>query len=230
MKNELNPWEVGLAEQLKGKEFSFDPQAFADFENLLQAESLGHEPGEGGPAPDGAGEAMSAAGGGSMISLSTLLIVVGISCFGGWLLWPTEHNVDLALPATETPATAPALTAPASTLSAPASTPTSEQTITTIKAFSVKQEDRKVALESPSAELAADEQEVTILTTIAEEVNAENRPPQQTAVMTIIGAHPIMPVQSMQSINFPVPEVQKLTPKAQKRDRKALFPDVIDKH
>ena len=97
MKNELHPWEVGIAEQIKGKEFSFDPQAFADFEQLLEAEALGQLPGE--QAPKATGETMSS--GGLTISLPTILLVIGLACLAGWWLWPTVDNeAATALPST----------------------------------------------------------------------------------------------------------------------------------
>ena len=41
MKPSLEPWEVGLADQVKRHEFDYQPEAYAQFEQLLAAEAVG---------------------------------------------------------------------------------------------------------------------------------------------------------------------------------------------
>jgi len=197
MKNELDLWEVGLAEQMKGKEFSFDPQAFADFENLLQAESLGQQTGEQAP-PDVGG--MQTAGETSTgFTLPVIFVFLCLACFAGWWFWPQPEASagsvpTISAPQTELPASEPG----PSTFSAPAAAPTSSA----ITEANVSAPPREAAIYSRST------YRVTYLPAL----------------------QPITSVTSLETKSIPLPEVQKPTPPSPKRDRKTLFPDILNKN
>jgi hypothetical protein len=224
MKNELTPWEVGLAEQVKGKEFSFDPQAFADFENLLEAETLGQEPGH--QAPKAAGEMMSA--GGIAVSLPMILLAIGLACLAGWWFLPGEAEV-LVEPAvtTSVPTTLPA---PATNI-APAAPPTP-----TVRTESNELSDVRGQISNSPDLTSSNTSSSTVL--VAEEEGSirtdekENTPylPRVQIAASRVATLPIAPVVPLRAATISLPTVQKPTPINPKRDRKALFPDVIKKN
>lgn len=221
MKNELTPWEVGLAEQVKGKEFSFDPQAFADFENLLEAETLGKEPGH--QAPDAAGEIMSA--GGTTVSLPMVLLAIGLACVAGWWLLPGEAEV-LVEPAVTT--TVPgALPAPATNI-APAAPPRPAVRTESNELGDV----REIFSSSPAVTSSSSSSEVLEEVSGLTEAMQETVPrsPRMVRATNRLMTLPIEAVASLRVATIPLPTVQKPTPGSLKRDRKALFPDVIKKN
>jgi len=228
MKNELHPWEVGLAEQVKGKEFSFDPQAFADFENLLEAETLGQETGQQAP-PDP--EAGMAAGGITNFPPIALLLV-GLICFSGWWFWP--RAATFSGPAQEVTAPATALSASSSapsTFTAPAaahepSIPKSSPTSPSSTEF--KNYPPSV---TTSATPPVREAHLSIGSSLAAETVEAAPAPRNTMQIKQLPTMPeIRTVSSVQPKILTLPEVRKLTPETRKRDRKTLFPDILNKN
>jgi len=224
MKNELHPWEVGIAEQIKGKEFSFDPQAFADFEDLLQAETLGQEPGH--RAPEAGGEVMSPAA--TTISLPTILLIIGVVSFSGWWFWPRETSVP-AEPAVST--TAPAvLPAPTSDI-APAAAPTPAAPLENnvlVSTSGLNNKSTKVT--PPLSPSSSDELPIEITNTEKETEELMTRPPRILRATDRLTSLPIEAVAPLQTTSIPLPPIQEPTPIPQKRNRKALFPEVIKKN
>jgi hypothetical protein len=227
MKNELDLWEVGLAEQMKGKEFSFDPQAYADFENLLQAESFGQKKGEQAPRDV---DRMQTAGGTSIgFTLPVIFVFLGLACFAGWWFWPQSEASPgsvqtITVPQTELPASAPG----PSTFIAPAAAPTSSA-ITETNASSPL---RDAAIDLPSTANTAPVDEAVQLLDTQENINEAATPalPRSTYQVTYLPAlRPITSVRALEAKSISLPEVQKPTPPSPKRDRKALFPDIINK-
>ncbi len=228
MKNELDLWEVGLAEQMKGKEFSFDPQAFADFENLLQAESLGQQTGEQAP-PDVGG--MQTAGETSTgFTLPVIFVFLCLACFAGWWFWPQPEASagsvpTISAPQTELPASEPG----PSTFSAPAAAPTSSA----ITEANVSAPPREAAIYLPATANSAPVDEALQLSETQNTVIEAATPAltRSTYRVTYLPAlQPITSVTSLETKSIPLPEVQKPTPPSPKRDRKTLFPDILNKN
>lgn len=224
MKNELHPWEVGLAERVKGKEFSFDPQAFADFEELLEAETLGREP--GAQAPDASGEVMSA--GGSSISLPIVLLAIGLAGLGSWWFLASEPEEPMTEPAVTISTTLPA---PPSKV-APAAPPTTSAPIIT----PVQTEMRELGTASPDL-VAPPENDQEVGVEEGESMGFEEAPgevtpkPARALRATVrLATLPIQPIAPLNAADISLPTVQKPKPYPNKRDRKALFPDVIKKN
>ena len=228
MKNELDLWEVGLAERVKGKEFSFDPQAFADFENLLQAESLGQA--DGAPAPAEPAGTMAAAGT-TGLALPTSLLIISIVCLAGFFLWPRTAVVNEAVTTVAAPARTeiPAPESSPLTNPAPAPAPVSAQPPEkdSRATFPVKRTARGVspavgnenlpqATKPAPAQPTAGQSEVSRVRTATYKVAA--LPP----------APIILSVQTPDLIPQLSIKVRKYTPRKRKRDRSTLFPDVID--
>ncbi|MFK8161763.1 MAG: hypothetical protein AB8H12_04805, partial [Lewinella sp.] len=188
MKNELDPWEVGIAEQIKGKEFSFDPQAFADFENLLQAETLGQEPGH--RAPEAGGEVMSSAA--TTISLPMTILIIGLVSFSGWWFWPRE-GVVVTEPAvtTTTPAVLPA---PPSEV-APAAPPTPSASMTTQTLNAVRELDTAAPdLLAVPATITEESVELAVEAASQEVITEESvlNPPRQLRATSHLTTLPIL--------------------------------------
>jgi hypothetical protein len=233
MKNELHPWEVGIAEQIKGKEFSFDPQAFADFEQLLEAEALGQLPGE--QAPKATGETMSS--GGRTISLPTILLVIGLACLAGWWLWPTVDNeAATALPSTSskelTDVTSSALP---SILPAPAAAPSltvvsEERPLQSTQFFAKKENADNLQGGAVNNELAAKQEEPQMTDVEDDQLLQPGPAPRALRAAAVVTMLPLQPVSPLNKNSSYFPEIRAVTPKSPKRNRKALFPDVIKKN
>lgn len=226
MKNELHPWEVGIAEQMKGKEFSFDPEAFADFEQMIEAEALGQSPGH--QAPSAVGETMAA--GGATVSIPMVLLVIGLACTACWLFWPGEAE-EIGAPAmtTSAPASAPA---PATNI-APAAAP--RATISKETNESREVQERIISSQAGIASTVNDASsdieglgETSNLTGIV-----GTALPSLPAIPQATSRLPALPIEAVVPLRVAtirLPTVQKPTPAPNKRDRKALFPDVIKKN
>lgn len=225
MKNELEPWEVGLAKQVKEQEFSFDPQAFADFESLLKAESLGQEPGQQAPAE--AGEHMPGKGG-ITLPWPKIILLCGLIGLAGLLFWPTAEE-QATTPATNPPEiTLPATSTAPTNLPAPAAAPKTTQEVPEKKVVEPSMLNRTAPPMSSEdvAEPASGE-----LSPPTEEAAVPFPRQQKTTATTSIARWPLEPVVQLDPKKINLPEVRRSTPETiNKRDRKALFPDVINKH
>lgn len=245
MKNKVEPWEEGLAGQMKEHEFAFDPAAMAGFESLLAAENT--VAGESAPAE---GVTSGAAKSGGLFSGKVLSIVLGTLLAGGllsYLFWPgtTEtivaeptievgihlpQNEVVSTPATPVPAVAsertepqnqtlhPAAAAPVSTPKTPATT--SEATDNTLRPVDMiggRAPERPT--DNRSVDLPRPRPTSGTATQQSKEVRALALSPIPLAKPRWIS--PVVPIA------LPTVTIELESAK-QARDRNALFPEVID--
>lgn len=235
MKNQLENWEIGLGDRMKSEEFSYDPEAFADFEALFVAEAVGGHAAPPDPASPSAGGTLL---GGATISLKTLLLGGLALVFGGllvvYLSRPTPTvKVDPPVTGLDMGSTKPAPkvstelnagVAPEGAVTEPIATPLTgeDRRLARIKALTTGNLPVTAPATPVTESLATKVYPSTAFT--------PSLLPQTRAVVSI-SSLPLRPL-AVPKIAYSIPSVSPSgnTPPStdRKRNRKTLFPDVID--
>ena len=235
-KNQLEPWEVALAEDVKHYEFDFDPSALEGFEALLAAEAT---VGATAAATTAKATAGGTAGFFTVKTLLSLVLSVALSTAAAFALFsylnpsategPSTPPVEEALPDVPTPdlsRTEPSEIDPI----APFTPAITDEELTIVPAptdpintFGGAEETSRPDLSAlpadPSASL------ITSAPAAAPERVA------RTAVAPLPAATRFTPVEPLSPPAIEIPELREVkVPKAPKRDRSTLFPDVIEKY
>lgn len=240
MKNELEPWEVGLSEQVQGHEFNFDESAFAHFEQLYAAEAGV----AGGQTTVTKGTAATQVSTGTVASLSTgallkLLLLAGASlAIVVALVFYVVPN-DPGLPTEEgfpgsVPESAPKPNPAGSHL------PPEKPAVNSVNLPTVPKGPRGEAARSATLpEQLQGSHTPNLPPAAAPEPNEETTrvviptPRLSSRKMNAVTQIPTSQLQSVQSINsrrikYPAIKVRPSTPSRSVRDRNTLFPDIID--
>ena len=229
MKPSLEPWEVGLAERVKQHEFDFEPEAYAQFEQLLAVEAVA-------ATVTTAVTATSSAPWWTATSFKLTILIVGIAVsLGLFFLYPTNPLTAEEAGPIET--TSVELTATATTEPTPALLPTPDLTTdkpTTTPTTSVSAEQTRSVLPNPAPARRRPQPQTPV---------APERPVRQTT--TIVAATSQAPLATEQikatallpspatpylvitpNFNRPLTTAPVRTTAPFKRDRNTLFPDI----
>ncbi|NJC25254.1 hypothetical protein [Neolewinella antarctica] len=228
MKNQLEPWEVDLAEKAKAHEFAFDESAFTHFEQLFAAEAgvTGQQLVDPTTATATQAAATTAPGlfaGLTVTTILKVLFIAGIGVAMGILL--TQYSGEVTdTPAVReetqveriTPATEPAIVLPGDLTKRPAGP---SAAVNTPRIFA--------PVSQSTAPAAAPEYQPNPVVPEAAVIQSQARPAARLAPLI-----PYLPLQPLviEPYTFILPniQVQKLTPPKKVRDPNTLFPDVIN--
>ena len=230
MKNQLENWESGLGERMKEHEFAFDPAALAGFESLLAAENA--------VAGQPAGQPPAAPPVGGWLSGKLLALLAGTLVLGGLLYFGLTGRETSAVPeATPAVTTVPAVPAPEVTSPAPAVTETKAATPAPAVPASVTSPAPAAAPEKPASR-APLEMIVAPPARKPRPYTARAAPrPQPTSGMaaprrnrraSMVAPLPETAVRQLAAPDRALPKVTVTPGRTATRDRKSLFPDVID--